>query len=96
MGNLGLGCRAAVENRVGQFLTGLSVRNVEVRPRCRTVLQSRAKTLRRKSSLAPSCQMHIHHYGNLMQGQTSGRDPLYASPTLPAYPVLRHLRPSHW
>ena len=46
-GNLCLGSRAAVQERVGKFLAGLSSRKDEVRWRCRTVLQSRAETLLR-------------------------------------------------
>ena len=46
-GNLCLGSRAAVQDRVGKFLAGLSSRKDEVRRRCRTVLQSRAETLPR-------------------------------------------------
>ena len=48
-GNLCLGSRAAVQERVGKFLAGLSSRKDEVRQRCRTVLQSRAETLPRDS-----------------------------------------------
>ena len=48
-GNLCLGSRAAVRERVGKFLAGLSSRKDEVRRRCRTVLQSRAETLPRDS-----------------------------------------------
>ena len=48
-GNLCLGSRAAVQERVGKFLAGLSSRKDEVRRRCRTVLQSRAETLPRNS-----------------------------------------------
>ena len=44
-GNLCLGTRAAVQERVGNFLAGLASRKDEVRRRCRTVLQSRAETL---------------------------------------------------
>ena len=36
-GNLCLGSRAAVQERVGKFLAGLSSRKDEVRRRCRTV-----------------------------------------------------------
>ena len=42
-GNLCLGSRAAVQERVGKFLAGLSSRKDEVRRRCRTVLQSRGR-----------------------------------------------------
>ena len=48
-GNLCLGSRAAVQERVGSFLAGLADRTDEVRRRCRTVLQSRAETLLRNS-----------------------------------------------
>ena len=44
-GNLCLGTRAAVHERVGNFLVGLASRKDEVRRRCRTVLQSRAEAL---------------------------------------------------
>ena len=46
-GNLCLGTKALVRERVGNFLQGLSSRKDEVKRRCRTVLQSRAETLRR-------------------------------------------------
>ena len=39
-GNLCLGSRVAVQERVGNFLAGLASRKDEVRRRCRTVLQS--------------------------------------------------------
>ena len=48
-GNLCLGSREAVQERVGNFLAGLAVRKDEVRRRCRTVLQSRAEALLRNS-----------------------------------------------
>ena len=48
-GNLCLGSREAVQQRVGNFLAGLTSRRDEVRRRCRTVLQSRAETLPRDS-----------------------------------------------
>ena len=38
MGNLCLGSREAVQERVGKFLAGLTSRKDEVRRRCRTVL----------------------------------------------------------
>ncbi len=44
-GNLCLGSRAAVQQRVGLFLTGLAGRQEEVKRRCRTILQSRAEAL---------------------------------------------------
>ena len=48
-GNLCLGSRAAVQEKVGKFLAGLAGRKDEVRRRCRTVLQSRAEALLRDS-----------------------------------------------
>ena len=50
-GNLCLGSKAAVQERVGKFLAGLASRKDEVRRRCRTVLQSRAEALLRDSRL---------------------------------------------
>ena len=44
-GNLCLGSKAAVQQRVGSFLAGLASRSGEVKRRCRTVLQSRAEAL---------------------------------------------------
>ena len=48
-GNLCLGSRVAVQERVGDFLAGLSSRDDEVKRRCRTVLQSRAEAFLRDS-----------------------------------------------
>ena len=48
-GNLCLGTKALVRERVGNFLHGLSSRKDEVKRRCRTVLQSRAEGLLRDS-----------------------------------------------
>ena len=48
-GNLCLGNRAAVQERVGSFLAGLSDRKGELIRRCWTVLQSRAEGLRQSS-----------------------------------------------
>ena len=48
-GNLCLGRRAVVQDRVGRFLAGLSHRKAAVRRRCRTVLQSRAEAFRQGS-----------------------------------------------
>ena len=44
-GNLCLGTKVKVQERVGSFLVGLANRKEEVKRRCRTVLQSRAGTL---------------------------------------------------
>ena len=48
-GNLCLGTRAAVQERVNSFLAGLNDRKGEVKRRCRTILQSRAEALVRNS-----------------------------------------------
>ena len=48
-GNLCLGTRALVQERVGNFLAGLASRSDAVKRRCRTVLQSRAEALLRNS-----------------------------------------------
>ena len=47
--DLCLGSKAAVQQRVGSFLTSLTVRKDEVRRRCRTVLQSTVEELLRDS-----------------------------------------------
>ena len=59
-GNLRLGTKALVQERVGNFLQGLSNRKDEVKRRCRTVLQSRAETLRRdiQTLSQPSTNAH--------------------------------------
>ena len=44
-GNQCLGSKVKVQERVGRFLAGLKSRRDEVKRRCRTVLQSRAKNL---------------------------------------------------
>ena len=59
-GNLCLGSRAAVQERVGQFLAGLSHRKEGVKRRCRTVLQSRAETLLEDSQPHPDCTANAH------------------------------------
>ena len=48
-GNLCLGSKARVQERVGSFLAGLASRKDEVKRHCRTVLQSRAEALLRDS-----------------------------------------------
>ena len=55
-GNLCLGSRAVVQERVGKFLAGLAGRPDEVRRRCRTILQSRAEALRPDSQ----CPANAH------------------------------------
>ena len=59
-GNLCLGSRAAVQERVGKFLAGLASRKDEVRRRCPTVLQSRAETLPRDSPPASPHPANAH------------------------------------
>ena len=59
-GNLCLGSRAAVQERVGNFLAGLASRRDEVRRRCRTVLQSRAEALLPNSQHYSSPQANAH------------------------------------
>ena len=49
IGNLGLGSRKAVQERIGKFLAGLTSRKDEVRRHCRPVLQARAESLLRDS-----------------------------------------------
>ena len=44
-GNLCLGTKSRVQERVGNFLAALASRKEEVKGRCRTVLQSRAESL---------------------------------------------------
>ena len=50
-GNLCLGTKSRVQERVGNFLNGLADREQEVKRRCRTVLQSRAEKLLQHSHL---------------------------------------------
>ena len=59
-GNLCLGSRTAVQERVGGFLAGLANRKDEVRRRCRTTLQSRARRSGDNPGKFPALrQMHI-------------------------------------
>ena len=53
-GNLCLGTKALVQERVNNFLGGRAIRRDEVKRRCRTVLQSRADGLLR--NLRPNSQ----------------------------------------
>ena len=59
-GNLCLGSRAAVQERVGSFLARLTSRKDEVKRRCRTVLQSRAESLLRDSQPDPRLPANAH------------------------------------
>ena len=53
-GNLCLGTKALMQDRVGNFLGGLASRREEVKRRCRTILQSRVERLPR--NLRPDSQ----------------------------------------
>ena len=59
-GNLCLGSKAAVQERIGSFLAGLASRKEEVRRRCRTVLQSRAEALWRGSGTGSRSPANVH------------------------------------
>ena len=59
-GNLCLGTKAKVQERVGGFLAGLVGRQEEVKRRCRTILQSRAQTLLRDSSPDSQHPANVH------------------------------------
>ena len=59
-GNLCLGTKEAVLERVSSFLTGLAGRKEEVRRRCRTVLQSRAEELLRAPRPNPQYQPYVY------------------------------------
>ena len=59
-GNLCLGSRVKVQERVGNFLAGLTTRRDEVRRRCRTVLQSKAESLVRDSKPASPHPANAH------------------------------------
>ena len=59
-GNLCLGTREAVHERVNSFLAGLTNRKDEVRRRCRTVLQSRAERLFQDSQHHRQPQANAH------------------------------------
>ena len=62
-GNLCLGTRSLVQERVGNFLAGLASRKEEVRRRCRTVLQSRAEGLLRNTQ--PNSQRSVNAHPTL-------------------------------
>ena len=59
-GNLCLGSRAAVQERVGSFLARLTSRKDEVKRRCPTVLQSRAESLLQDSQPDPRLPANAH------------------------------------
>ena len=62
-GNLCLGTKSRVQERVGNFLAGLASRKKEVNHRCRTVLQSRAERLLRDSG--PDSRRPLNAHPNL-------------------------------
>ena len=54
-GNLCLGAKVEVQERVGNFLSGLTKRKEDVQRRCRTILQSKA------GALMPDSQPNSQH-----------------------------------
>ena len=58
-GNLRLGTKALVQEKVGNFLEGLAGRKEEVKRRCRTILHSRAEDLLRTPNPVPNTS-HMH------------------------------------
>ena len=69
-GNLCLGNRAAVQERVGSFLAGLSDRKGELIRCCRTVLQSRTEGLRQSSRTDSRHTSNAHPTLALVCGRT--------------------------
>ena len=59
-GNLCLGTKALVQERVSAFLSGLASRKDEVKRRCRTALQSRSEGLMRESVPSFECTPNAH------------------------------------
>ena len=59
-GNLCLGTKTLVQEKVGNFLEGLACRKEEVKRRCRTILQSRAEGLLRNPHPGPHHQPYAH------------------------------------
>ncbi len=59
-GNLCLGTKSRVQERVGNFLDALASRKEEVKHRCRTVLQSRAERLLQDSQSHSQPQANVH------------------------------------
>ena len=62
-GNLCLGTKALVQERVGNFLGGLASRGDEVKRHCRTILQSKAERFPR--NLRPDSQRPENAYPTL-------------------------------
>ena len=94
-GNLCLGSRAAVQERVGKFLAGLSSRKDEVRRRCRTVLQSRAETLPPRFPAPGKCTSHLGFWFRCRRGRGSRRGRYYDL-DLPPLPPAALLPASVW
>ena len=59
-GNLCLGTKELVQERVGNFFDGLAGRKEEVKRRCRTILQSRAEGLPRNPRTDPHHRPYVH------------------------------------
>ena len=59
-GNLCLGTKNLVQEKVGNFLDGLAGRKEEVKRRCRTILQSRAEGLLRNPHTDPHHRTYAH------------------------------------
>ena len=59
-GNLCLGTKSRVQERVGNFLAALAGRKEEVKRRCRTILQSRVEGLLRNPDPDPQHQPDAH------------------------------------
>ena len=59
-GNLCLGTKALVQEKVGNFLEGLACRKEEVKRRCRTILQSRADGFLLNPHPGPHHQPYAH------------------------------------
>ena len=59
-GNLCLGTKALVQEKVTNFLEGLAGRKEEVKRRCRTILQSKAEGLLRNPHSGPQYQPYAH------------------------------------
>ena len=62
-GNLCLGSRTQVPERVSGFLTGLAHRKDQVKRRCRTVLESKAEAL--LPDLKPDSRRHANAHPTL-------------------------------
>ena len=78
-GNLCLGTKSWVQERVGSFLAALASRKDDVKLRCRSVLQSRAEALlgaRRPDSLSPGkCTSRL----GLVKGSPNATRPILPS-----------------